>query len=88
MTVRKNFLLDDEIVEHLKKIAEREETNQTEVVRNLIEEKYKEIAKDERLEAFNRLIKQSKEAGENQFLRQFSPDDNKILQQTKAMMDV
>ena len=88
MTVRKNFLFDDEIAEHLKKIAERDGTNQTEVVRNLIEEKYQEIAKNERLEAFRRLIKQSKEAGPNEFLEQFDKNDHKILQKVKAMMDV
>ena len=88
MTIRKNFLFDDEIVEHLKAIAERDGTNQTEVVRNLIEEKYQEIAKQERLLAFRQLIKQSEEAGPNEFLAQFDKNDNKILQKVKAMMDV
>ncbi len=55
MTIRKNFLFDDEIVEHLKKLAERDGTNQTEVVRNLIEEKYQEIAVQEKLAALNRI---------------------------------
>jgi len=88
MTIRKNFIFDDTIAEHLKAIAEREGTNQTEVVRNLIEEKYQEISKEEKLAALNRLLKQSKEAGQNPFLEQFDKDDNKILQKVKAMMDV
>jgi len=52
MTIRKNFLLDEEIVEHLKKIAEQNNINQTQVIKNLIEEKYQEISVAEKLEAF------------------------------------
>ena len=55
MTIRKNFLLDDEIAEHLKAIAERDGTNQTEVVRNLIEEKYLEISREEKLRALEEI---------------------------------
>lgn len=88
MTIRKNFLFDDEIVEHLKAIAERDGTNQTEVVRNLIEEKYQEIAKNGKLQAFNNLMQMIEEAGPNEFLAQFDKDDNKILQKVKAMQDV
>jgi len=88
MTIRKNFLFDDEIVEHLKAIAERDGMNQTEVVRNLIEEKYQEIAKNEKLAAFQRLMKSVKENGPNPFLEQFNKNDHKILQKVKAMMDV
>jgi len=88
MTIRKNFLFDDEIAEHLKAIAERDGTNQTEVVRNLIEEKYQEISREEKLAAFQRLMKNVKESGPNQFLDQFDKNDNKILQKVKAMMDV
>ena len=52
MTIRKNFLLDDEIADHLKEIAIKENTTQTQVVRNLIEEKYEEISVEEKLAAF------------------------------------
>ncbi len=52
MTIRKNFLLDDEVVEHLKEMAIKENTTQTQIVRNLIEEKYEEISVDEKLKAF------------------------------------
>jgi len=88
MTIRKNFVFDEEIAEHLKEIAERDGTTQTEIVRNLIEEKYQEISREEKLAALNRLLKQSKEAGPNPFLEQFDKNDNKILQKVKAMMDV
>ena len=52
MTIRKNFLLDAKIAEHLEKIALKENTTQTEVVRNMIEERYKSISKKEKLDAF------------------------------------
>jgi len=55
MTIRKNFILDDEVVEHLKKIAEKENTTQTQVIRNMIEEKYEEISVEDKLEALNRI---------------------------------
>ena len=55
MTVRKNFVFDEEIAEHLKEIAERDGTTQTEIVRNLIEEKYQEISVQEKLEALHRI---------------------------------
>ena len=51
MTIRKNFLLDEEIVEHLEKIAKRDNTTQTQVIKNLIEEEYKEISVQEKLDA-------------------------------------
>jgi predicted transcriptional regulator len=53
MTIRKNFLLDEEIVEHLKEIAKANNTTQTQVIRNMIEEQYQEIAVKEKLEAIN-----------------------------------
>jgi hypothetical protein len=56
MTIRKNFLLDDEVVQHLKKLAQEENATQTDIVRNLIEEKYDEINKKEKLKIFNSII--------------------------------
>ena len=52
MTIRKNFLFDEEVVEHLKDIASRENTSQTQVIKDLIEEKYEKYSIDEKLEAF------------------------------------
>ena len=56
MTIRKNFLLDDEIAMHLEEIAKKENTTQTKVIRNMIEEKYQEISIQEKLEAFRAII--------------------------------
>ncbi|MDQ1340550.1 MAG: hypothetical protein QG567_1707 [Campylobacterota bacterium] len=53
MTIRKNFLLDEEIVKHLQEIAKRQSTTQTDVIKNIIEEKYKEISMQEKIEAFD-----------------------------------
>ena len=51
MTVRKNFLFDEDIAQHLKEIAKRENVTQTQVVKDLIENKYEEISVEEKLEA-------------------------------------
>ena len=51
MTIRKNFIFDEETAQHLKEIAKREKTTQTKIVKNLIEEKYEEISVEEKLEA-------------------------------------
>jgi len=56
MTIRKNFLLDEETADHLKKIAKEANTTQTQVIRNMIEEKYQEVSVKEKLEAFNSII--------------------------------
>ena len=85
MTIRKNFLLDEEIAEHLKEIARTNKTTQTQVIRNMIEEQYQEIEKQKKLEAFHQLTESIEKSGENPFLKQFAPDETKILQKVKAM---
>ena len=77
MTIRKNFVFDEEIAEHLKEIAKRDGTNQTEVVRNLIEEKYQEISVQEKLEALHRIA----DSANGLFV-------GKSVQSIKAEMDV
>ncbi|SMC09018.1 ribbon-helix-helix protein, CopG family [Nitratiruptor tergarcus] len=56
MTVRKNFLLDEIIAKHLEEIAKKEKTTQSEVIRKLIEEKYQEYLKEEKLRAFQSIM--------------------------------
>ncbi len=56
MTMRKNFLFDEDIVLHLEKIAKRENSTQTQVIKNLIEEKYEIISIEEKLEALESFI--------------------------------
>jgi predicted DNA-binding protein len=55
MIVRKNFLLDDEISRRLEEIAKKENTTQTNVIKNMIEEKHQEYSVQEMLEALNRI---------------------------------
>ena len=52
MTIRKNFLLDETIAKHLEAIAQKENTTQTNVIKNMIEERYQEYSRQEKLEAF------------------------------------
>jgi len=56
MTVRKNFLLDDEIAKHLEEIAKRENRTQTDVIKSMIEEKYEKYSIQEKLEAFHSFV--------------------------------
>jgi|FLOH01.1.fsa_nt_gi hypothetical protein len=77
MTIRKNFIFDDEIVKYLKEIASKENITQTQVVKNLIQEKYEEISIEEKLEALNAF------AGSGTGLY-----GNLTIQEIKANMDV
>ena len=52
MTVRKNFIFEEDVARHLKEIAKKENITQTQVVKDLIEEKYEEYSVEEKLEAF------------------------------------
>jgi predicted DNA-binding protein len=51
MSIRKNFLLEEEIVEQLRKLAVSSNLTQTQVIRDLIEKEYRQSAIKERLEA-------------------------------------
>ena len=53
MTIRKNFIFDDEIAKHLEELAKRENTTQTNIIKNMIEVKYQELQYQERLKAYN-----------------------------------
>ena len=77
MTIRKNFVFDEEIVDHLKEIAKRNGTTQTEIVRNLIEEKYQEISVAEKLQ----LLHDIADSAHGLFV-------GKSIQSIKAEMDV
>jgi len=77
MTVRKNFLLDEEIAEHLEKIAKEANTTQTQVIKNMIEEKYQEVSKKERSKAFYSIVGSSN-----------GMYTGKSIQSIKASMDV
>lgn len=54
MTIRKNFLLNEETVKHLEILAKQSNLTQTQVIRNLIEEQYEKIAVQEKLEALKK----------------------------------
>ncbi len=77
MMIRKNFLLDEEIVEQLKEIAKANNTTETGVIRNMIEEQYQKITIKEKLEA----LKSFAGSGSGQFV-------GKSIQSIKANMDV
>ena len=51
MSIRKNFILEEDIVRHLEKIAIKKNTTQTQIIRDLIEKEYKEVSKEYKLEA-------------------------------------
>lgn len=53
--VRKNFVFKKEVAQHLKEIAKRESKSMTKVVEELIEKKYTEVSKEEKLAALHAL---------------------------------
>ena len=55
MTIRKNFLFDDEVAKHLEEIAKAEGKTQTQIAQEAIEEKYKAISRKKKLEALNEI---------------------------------
>ena len=55
MTVRKNFIFDEETAEHLEELAKKRGTTQTQVVKDLIEEEYQEISVAEKLKILDEL---------------------------------
>jgi len=56
MTVRKNFVFDEEVAEHLAELAKQEKKSQTAFVQELIEEHYKSHKVKKRLKAFDKLV--------------------------------
>lgn len=85
--VRKNFVFKKEVAEHLEELAKRDGKSMTMVVQGLIEERYHEISVQEKLEAFNNILKFVETSQPNKFLEQFDKDDNKVLQKVKGMME-
>lgn len=55
MTIRKNFLFDDEVAGHLEEIAKVEGKTQTQIAQEAIEARYNQMQKAKRLEAFGRI---------------------------------
>ena len=55
MTVRKNFLFDDEVAKHLEEIARIEGKTQTQIAQEAIEERYKYISIKKKLAALDEI---------------------------------
>jgi uncharacterized membrane protein YcgQ (UPF0703/DUF1980 family) len=53
--VRKNFVFKADVAKHLEEIAKKEQKSMTAVVEELIEKKYQEISKEEKLEILKNL---------------------------------
>jgi len=53
--IRKNFVFKKEVAEHLQEIAKRENKSMTKIVEELVEKKYNEVSKEEKLKALNEL---------------------------------
>mgnify|MGYP005636194995 FL=1 len=56
MTIRKNFLLEESVALHLEELAKHNNQTQTAVIRELIEEKIKEIDQAKKIAAFNKFV--------------------------------
>ena len=55
MTIRKNFLFDEEIARHLEEIAKLEGKTQTQTIQEFIEKAYKQISIKKKLAALDEL---------------------------------
>jgi hypothetical protein len=55
MTIRKNFLFDEEIARHLEEIAKLEGKTQTQTIQEFIEKEYKQISIKKKLAALDEL---------------------------------
>lgn len=55
MSVRKNFNFDETVSEHLEEMAKLEGKTQTEITQEALEEKYKKISIQKKLDALDRL---------------------------------
>ncbi len=55
MTIRKNFLFEEKVAEHLEEIAKLEGKTQTQITQEAIEDRYKYIHTQKKLEALERL---------------------------------
>ncbi|MEA3290236.1 MAG: hypothetical protein U9Q04_08680 [Campylobacterota bacterium] len=51
--VRKNFVFKKEVAAHLEEIAKKEGKSMTKVVEELVENKYSEVSKEEKLKALH-----------------------------------
>jgi len=54
--VRKNFVFEKDVATHLAEIAKKDGKSMTAVVRDMIEERYKEISIEEKLKAFQSVV--------------------------------
>lgn len=76
--VRKNFVFKKEVAEHLEAIAKKEGKSMTKVVEELVEKKYSEVSKEEKLKALYAFAEGTK--------GMFEP--GMTIQSIKANMDV
>ena len=54
-TVRKNFVFDRRVAMHLEELAKSSKKSMTNLIQEMIEERYKQIKAKKRIEAFNRI---------------------------------
>jgi hypothetical protein len=81
MTVRKNFVFDEEVAEHLAELAKQEKKSQTAFVQELIENRYRSEKVRKRKEAFRKTV----ELADREFAGLLV---GKSVQSIKAEMDV
>ncbi|SFZ97896.1 hypothetical protein MNB_SV-5-466 [hydrothermal vent metagenome] len=55
MSVRKNFIFDEDVDEHLKEIAKAEGKTQTQITQEAIEERYKKISIQKKLDVLDEI---------------------------------
>lgn len=55
MTIRKNFLFEQEVAKHLEALAKAEGKTQTQIVQEMTKERYSKVRKKKKLDALAKL---------------------------------
>lgn len=81
VTVRKNFVLNEEVASHLDELAKESNKSMTALIQEMIEERYKSIKVQKRMKAFERMREFASNEGRGLLV-------SKSIQSIKAQMDV
>jgi len=81
MTIRKNFLFDEEVAKHLEELATQNKRTMTSLVEEMIEERYKSIKVKKRMKILKNIEKTANGVGKGLFL-------DKSIQSIKAEINV
>ena len=75
-SIRKNFVLDEDVAKHLEELSRVSEQSMTYLVQEMIEERYKKIKVDKRLQALKRMSNSASGLLTNQSIQSIKTEQN------------